>query len=372
MLDWEDPLPESDLEQAVESCRQADLSLILGTSLQMNPARRLFLHTLENPTGRAALCNLSETPMDGQVTACIRTYCDTFMALLLHHLAVEQSLSWCRRITITSETLQPMLANQLSFLFQSVSQSPLSPNRLLITLQPDVVVSELLRHSSITSSHDRTKSELVHPSEKAHDDSLSQLLLKPVQRYHVSKQHLIELVIDGKGEDISAGKDAYLVLEADHVYYEPSKFTQRYQAVVEQQRNTAMLDLHTLAHASPTIQQLRQWFVKDIDRKHHWQCVVCSATGIHSAGRSNHLLHCHFASAFAHDLSLTEHLSTPLLTNGKALYQFLQASTADLQELIGLGIADESARRIQQQLIALLGQPSHDHRPTKRLRHCSS
>jgi NAD+-dependent protein deacetylase sirtuin 6 len=41
LLDWEDPLPEDDLERSDEHCEKADLILTLGTSLRIDPVGQL-------------------------------------------------------------------------------------------------------------------------------------------------------------------------------------------------------------------------------------------------------------------------------------------------------------------------------------------
>jgi NAD-dependent SIR2 family protein deacetylase len=40
-LDWDDQLPEYDLEMARKHSREASLSICIGTSLQMQPAMQL-------------------------------------------------------------------------------------------------------------------------------------------------------------------------------------------------------------------------------------------------------------------------------------------------------------------------------------------
>ena len=45
ILDWEDALPEDELQAAEKHATQADLAICLGTSLQITPACNLPLRT---------------------------------------------------------------------------------------------------------------------------------------------------------------------------------------------------------------------------------------------------------------------------------------------------------------------------------------
>jgi mono-ADP-ribosyltransferase sirtuin 6 len=47
ILDWEDALPEDELEASERAASQADLAICLGTSLQITPACNLPLRTVK-------------------------------------------------------------------------------------------------------------------------------------------------------------------------------------------------------------------------------------------------------------------------------------------------------------------------------------
>ncbi|MCL4133175.1 UNVERIFIED_CONTAM: hypothetical protein GTU68_027776, partial [Idotea baltica] len=60
ILDWEDSLPDTDLDMAdMHSC-SADLSLCLGTTLQIVPSGNLPVHTKKRG-GKLVICNLQPT-----------------------------------------------------------------------------------------------------------------------------------------------------------------------------------------------------------------------------------------------------------------------------------------------------------------------
>ncbi|NWR24259.1 SIR6 deacetylase, partial [Emberiza fucata] len=60
ILDWEDSLPDRDLTLADEACRKADLSVTLGTSLQIKPSGNLPLITKKRG-GKLVIVNLQAT-----------------------------------------------------------------------------------------------------------------------------------------------------------------------------------------------------------------------------------------------------------------------------------------------------------------------
>jgi NAD+-dependent protein deacetylase sirtuin 6 len=96
-LDWEDPLPQPDLARAEDHARRAALSIVVGSSCQMVPARNLpFRSRALAP--KTALVNLSKTKLDGRFSIAIRAGCDTVFALLLDELHIP--LPGYRRTTV--------------------------------------------------------------------------------------------------------------------------------------------------------------------------------------------------------------------------------------------------------------------------------
>lgn len=84
-LDWEDNLPERDLERAQEHSQRAALAIVVGSSCQMTPARNLPFRTRVKGA-KAAIVNLSKTKLDDRFAMRVRAPCDTVFALLLAEL----------------------------------------------------------------------------------------------------------------------------------------------------------------------------------------------------------------------------------------------------------------------------------------------
>ncbi|XP_036874460.1 NAD-dependent protein deacylase sirtuin-6 isoform X3 [Manis javanica] len=88
ILDWEDALPDRDLTLADEASRNADLSITLGTSLQIRPSGNLPLAT-KRRGGRLVIVNLQPTKHDRHADLRIHGYVDEVMTRLMKHLGVE-------------------------------------------------------------------------------------------------------------------------------------------------------------------------------------------------------------------------------------------------------------------------------------------
>ncbi len=67
VVNFGDPLPEKELMQSAEHARRADLMLVLGSSLVVNPAASLVGLAVKNGA-RVALVNQGETPYDAVVS----------------------------------------------------------------------------------------------------------------------------------------------------------------------------------------------------------------------------------------------------------------------------------------------------------------
>ncbi|XP_040273644.1 NAD-dependent protein deacetylase sirtuin-6 isoform X2 [Bufo bufo] len=88
ILDWEDSLPDRDLNLADEACRKADLAITLGTSLQIKPSGNLPLLT-KRKGGKLVIVNLQPTKHDRYADLRIHGYVDEVMTQLMQHLDLE-------------------------------------------------------------------------------------------------------------------------------------------------------------------------------------------------------------------------------------------------------------------------------------------
>ncbi|XP_076838052.1 NAD-dependent protein deacylase sirtuin-6 isoform X2 [Brachyhypopomus gauderio] len=88
ILDWEDSLPERDLNRADEASRRADLALTLGTSLQIKPSGDLPLLTKRNG-GKVVIVNLQPTKHDKHASLRLSGYVDEVMRQLMKSLGLE-------------------------------------------------------------------------------------------------------------------------------------------------------------------------------------------------------------------------------------------------------------------------------------------
>ncbi|CAG5125303.1 unnamed protein product [Candidula unifasciata] len=88
ILDWEDSLPEQDLSTAIEECKKSDLSICLGTSLQILPSGNIPLQTKKNG-GKLIIVNLQPTKHDKKCDMKISAYVDDVMKQLCEALEVK-------------------------------------------------------------------------------------------------------------------------------------------------------------------------------------------------------------------------------------------------------------------------------------------
>jgi len=87
ILDWEDSLPLADLTQAEAESRKADLSICLGTTLQIVPSGKIPLLTLKN-NGKLVIINLQKTKYDKKAELLIHHYVDDVMEGVMKELGI--------------------------------------------------------------------------------------------------------------------------------------------------------------------------------------------------------------------------------------------------------------------------------------------
>ncbi|NWH73160.1 SIR6 deacetylase, partial [Piaya cayana] len=126
ILDWEDSLPDRDLTLADKACRKADLSVTLGTSLQIKPSGNLPLITKKRG-GKLVIVNLQATKHDRQADLRIHAYVDDVMTKLMKHLGLEVP-EWTGPVVVeeSSELAKP----QQLFKFDAGARDPLKEEPL--------------------------------------------------------------------------------------------------------------------------------------------------------------------------------------------------------------------------------------------------
>ncbi|KAM8849114.1 NAD-dependent protein deacylase sirtuin-6 isoform 1-T1 [Spinachia spinachia] len=110
ILDWEDALPDKDLNKAEEASRRADLALTLGTSLQIKPSGDLPLLT-KRKGGKLAIVNLQPTKHDKHAHLRIHSYVDDVMKQLMELLGLDipkwEGPTLCETSTATATDIKP-------------------------------------------------------------------------------------------------------------------------------------------------------------------------------------------------------------------------------------------------------------------------
>lgn len=88
VLDWEHSLPDNDLLMAEWHSSIADLSICLGTTLQIVPSGNLPLETLKYG-GKLVICNLQPTKHDNKADLIINYYVDDILEKVMNILGID-------------------------------------------------------------------------------------------------------------------------------------------------------------------------------------------------------------------------------------------------------------------------------------------
>lgn len=122
ILDWEDSLPDRDLNLSSEASRKADLSITLGTSLQIKPSGNLPLLT-KKKGGKLVIVNLQPTKHDKHADLRIHGYVDDVMTKLMKKLGLEIP-EWTGPVVVESSTfLEPCTKPSTDFMFLSKEET---------------------------------------------------------------------------------------------------------------------------------------------------------------------------------------------------------------------------------------------------------
>jgi mono-ADP-ribosyltransferase sirtuin 6 len=103
LLDWEDALPEDELQPSERACREADLVIALGTSLRIEPAGSLPLLCKRKPRdvkkdttpgevrGKFVIVNLQEGAKDRHADLIIRARVDRVMQIVMERVGGQKA-----------------------------------------------------------------------------------------------------------------------------------------------------------------------------------------------------------------------------------------------------------------------------------------
>eukprot|EP01025_Chloroclados_australasicus_P003836 TRINITY_DN10915_c0_g1_i2.p1 TRINITY_DN10915_c0_g1~~TRINITY_DN10915_c0_g1_i2.p1 ORF type:complete len:459 (-),score=27.53 TRINITY_DN10915_c0_g1_i2:208-1584(-) len=112
ILDWEDDLPEDEYSSSLAFAKNADLMIVLGSSLQVTPANDIPVETVRSG-GQLVIVNLQETPKDKFANLIIRAKADDVMRSLTQSMGL-QIPSYLRqeRLIVKSQQLKPYQTQQ--------------------------------------------------------------------------------------------------------------------------------------------------------------------------------------------------------------------------------------------------------------------
>eukprot|EP01083_Nonionella_stella_P218701 784020_1 len=92
-LDWDNALPDAELDRADDHHRRADLAICIGSSLRIRPAGNLPMKTVrrngKSECGNLVIINLQTTHLDSKCTLRIFARCDKVMALVCEELKLK-------------------------------------------------------------------------------------------------------------------------------------------------------------------------------------------------------------------------------------------------------------------------------------------
>jgi len=88
IINFGENLPEKALHDGFEQSEEADVHLVLGSSLRVTPAANMP-ETTYDKGGKLVICNLQKTPLDSIAYLRIFAKCDTVMQYVMEELQME-------------------------------------------------------------------------------------------------------------------------------------------------------------------------------------------------------------------------------------------------------------------------------------------
>ncbi len=88
-IDFGQDLPRRPLELAYDHAKEADLCLVLGSSLTVSPANEMPKIVGKKKNGKLVICNLQKTPLEHHAHMNIHAKCDDMMEALMAKLGID-------------------------------------------------------------------------------------------------------------------------------------------------------------------------------------------------------------------------------------------------------------------------------------------
>ncbi|KAJ8909093.1 hypothetical protein NDN08_005789 [Rhodosorus marinus] len=259
LLDWNDPLPESELRRAEQETKLADLCIVMGSSMQMIPSRGLPQRTLRSG-GKIVVLNLSDTHLDKQASVVIRADLDEVMLRLLDALHLPAPINPARRKVLVRSR---MGNSPKDCLYLSVD--PMNGESLSFIRS---VLFSCIGRSMEVSSEPFSVEMLVDEHESKGLDVAVRIAVSSRTQRQVDIPKLMEKV----------------VIEMD-AYDDDSKYTdsvQRIRSQIETQDSTPL----DTRRAEPSA-----YFFKSFRQRGFATCALCGED-VHGSGKSRHLSLC--------------------------------------------------------------------------------
>jgi len=89
IINFGEKLPEIPLERAWNNTKQADLCIVLGSSLTVTPAADMPKYVAKQKDTKLVICNMGETPLDNHAKFCVSASCDDLMKHVMKELDLE-------------------------------------------------------------------------------------------------------------------------------------------------------------------------------------------------------------------------------------------------------------------------------------------
>ncbi|XP_033750534.1 NAD-dependent protein deacetylase sirtuin-6-like [Pecten maximus] len=189
ILDWEDALPEKDLDMADLNSRKTDLSLCLGTSLQIIPSGNLPLLTRKNH-GNLVIVNLQATKHDRHADLRIHTYVDDVMMKLCEIIGVE--IPEYEQPTVNLESIHTVKGEK----------------KWNVLIKDAVLKSENVKsEKKVKKRHLETKTDTQIKNDTVNVEVKQETQIPNIKLEEVKSTSVTNLNVQNKAEDLSGSED---------------------------------------------------------------------------------------------------------------------------------------------------------------------